>query len=214
MSKTKTQKAQEDTQAHALQAEQKSVLKKLKAGELTEAEATQAMKDLKAKYPLGVGVHPSSPPRKEDATQPAAVGKEPGQINGDTGKVNPEAKATATPAPAVATTLGASKQDMAIEKLKAGWLEKKVDLSKLTIKDDGKFKVLIVAEGWPRVTIGPTGGIVVTDLKSYTKAFDAAMDGLNLYTKQKEREAKKATTVTATASEPTPAPAEVKTKAA
>ena len=68
-----------------------------------------------------------------------------------------------------------------------------MDLSKLTIKDDGKFKVLIVDQGWPRVTIGPTGGIVVTDLKSYSKAFDAAMDGLALYQKQQAREQKKAT---------------------
>jgi hypothetical protein len=109
----------------------------------------------------------------------------------------PEVKATATPAtPAPAV---ASKQDMAIAKLKEGWTAKGVDLSKLLIKDDGKFKVLIVDQGWPRVTIGPTGGIVVTDLKSYAKAFDAAMDGLALYQKQQQREAKKTATATPTA---------------
>jgi hypothetical protein len=134
---------------------------------------------------------------EDRASKKSAVGKEPGQINGDTGKVNEQPKAeakpaaTATPAPAVAQTLGASKQDMAIAKLKEGWAAKGVNLDKLTIKDDGKFKVLVVAEGWPRVTIGPTGGIVVTDLKSYAKAFDAAMDGLSLYQKQQSREAKK-----------------------
>ena len=90
---------------------------------------------------------------------------------------------------------------MTIAKLKEGWAEKKVDLSKLTIKDDGKFKVLVVDQGWPRVTIGPTGGIVVTDLKSYAKAFDAAMDGLSLYQKQQAREAKK-TQATAPAAQP------------
>jgi hypothetical protein len=113
----------------------------------------------------------------------------------------PEVKATTTPAPAVAQTLGASKQDMAIAKLKEGWTAKGVNLDKLTIKDDGKFKVLVVDQGWPRVTIGPTGGIVVTDLKSYAKAFDAAMDGLSLYQRQAAREAKK-TQATAPAAQP------------
>jgi 2-keto-3-deoxy-6-phosphogluconate aldolase len=61
------------------------------------------------------------------------------------------------------------------------------------VKDDGKFKLVVVAEGWPTVQIGPTGGITVTELKSYAKAFDAAMDGLALYTKQKARETRKAT---------------------
>ena len=97
-----------------------------------------------------------------------------------------DGKATATPAPATV-----SKQNQTIETLKAGWTAKGVDLSKLSIKDDGKFKVWVVAEGWPRVTIGPTGGVVVTDLKSYAKAFDAAMDGLALYQKQLQRDAKK-----------------------
>jgi hypothetical protein len=111
----------------------------------------------------------------------------------------PEAKPAATPAPAVATTLGASKQDIAIAKLKEGWVAKGVNLDKLTIKDDGKFKVLVVDQGWPRVTIGPTGGIVVTDLKSYALAFDAAMDGLALYQKQQAREAKKTVAAAPTA---------------
>jgi KTSC domain len=125
--------------------------------------------------------------------------------------VQPAEQPKAVAAPAAATQPAvASKQMATIETLKAGWLAKGVNLDKLTVTPDGKFQVLIVAEGWPRVTIGPTGGIVVTDLKSYAKAFDAAMDGLNLFQKQQAREAKKATTATA----PPAAPAEVKTKAA
>jgi len=81
-----------------------------------------------------------------------------------------------------------------IEKLKEGWTAKGVNLDKLTVKDDGKFKLVVVAEGWPTVQVGPTGGITVTELKSYAKAFDAAMDGLALFEKQKAREQKKATT--------------------
>ena len=75
-------------------------------------------------------------------------------------------------------------------------------MSKLTIKDDGKFKLLIVDAGWPTVRIGASGGIAVMELKSYPDAFTAEMEGLERYTKQKEREAKKAT-----ASTPAPAKA-------
>lgn len=120
-----------------------------------------------------------------------AVGPNPGQINGDTGKVNeqpkPEVKAAATPA----TPSQFTKQMQTIDKLKEGWTAKGVALDKLTVKDDGKFKLVVVAEGWPTVQVGPTGGITVTELKSYAKAFDAAMDGLALYDKQKAREQKK-----------------------
>jgi len=50
-----------------------------------------------------------------------------------------------------------------------------------------------VAEGWPRVQIGPTGGIVLPQIRSYAKAWDAAMDGLAVYQKQRARDQKKAT---------------------
>jgi hypothetical protein len=102
-----------------------------------------------------------------------------------------EVKPAATPAPAVAAT--PSKQDATVAKLKAGWEAKKVDLSKMTIKDDGKFKNVIVAEGWPTVRIGASGGLAVLELKSYPDAFTAAMEGLDRYTKQQAREQKKAT---------------------
>ena len=62
----------------------------------------------------------------------------------------------------------------------------------MTVRQDGKFTLVVVAEGWPTVQIGPTGGITVKELKSYAKAFDAAMDGLALYQKQQAREQKKA----------------------
>lgn len=102
-------------------------------------------------------------------------------------------KPTPAPVTPAATPVAvASKQTETIERLKAGWAEKKVDLSKLTIKDDGKFKLLMVDAGWPTVQVGASGGITVLELKSYSKAFDAAMNGLALYEKQKAREQKKA----------------------
>lgn len=103
----------------------------------------------------------------------------------------PEVKPAATPAPTAAQPAMPSKQQQTIEKLREGWTAKGVNLDKLTVKDDGKFKLVVVAEGWPTVQIGPTGGVTVKELKSYAKAFDAAMDGLVLYQKQKSREAKK-----------------------
>jgi hypothetical protein len=106
----------------------------------------------------------------------------------------PKAEPKAQPVTAPATPAPANKQTQTIEKLKEGWTAKGVDLSKLTIKDDGKFKLLVVGEGWPTVRLGSTGGITVVELKSYTRAFDAAMDGLALYQKQQQREQKKAAT--------------------
>ncbi len=128
-----------------------------------------------------------------------------------------EVKATpATPAPAPAaqpaTPVPANKQTATFDTLKAGWLAKGVDLSKMTVKPDGKFTLVVVAEGWPTVQIGPTGGITVVQLKSYQKAFDAAMDGLALYEKQQAREAKKAATP-ATAPEAAKAPVKESTTA-
>ena len=109
---------------------------------------------------------------------------------------------TPTPAATVAAPTSAqpSKQAQMIEKLMEGWKSKGVDLSHLTITDDGtKYKVLVVAEGWPTVAVGSSGGVTVRELKSYASAFEAALIGKELYDKQKAREAKKS-------SQPAPAP--------
>jgi hypothetical protein len=98
-----------------------------------------------------------------------------------------------------ATPEPASKQTQTIEKLKAGWKAKGVNLDKLTIKDDGKFRLLIVDQGWPTVQVGASGGITVLELKSYPSAFNAAMDGHSLYEKQRAREAKKTAAAAPTA---------------
>jgi hypothetical protein len=121
-------------------------------------------------------------PTPEVQPTPAAVAEQP--------KPTPAPAATAQPA--TAAPAQPNKQTQTIEKLQEGWKAKGVDLSKLAIKDDGKFKLLIVDAGWPTVQVGNSGGITVLELKSYTKAFDAAMDGLSLYQKQQAREQKKA----------------------
>jgi hypothetical protein len=69
----------------------------------------------------------------------------------------------------------------------------------MQVKMDGKFMLVTVAEGWPVVQIGASGGIVLPQIRSYQKAFDAAVDGLAVFQKQNERDKKKA------APAPTPA---------
>ena len=123
------------------------------------------------------------------------------------GKADAKTIAAATP----------TKQDATIAKLKEGWTAKGVNLDKLTIKDDGKFKLLIVGQGWPTVQVGNSGGVTVVELKSYPDAFTGAMEGLERYTKQKSREEKQkaAAAAPAVAKSATPeAPAAIKTKAA
>jgi hypothetical protein len=130
--------------------------------------------------------------KKASASLPA-VGPNPGQINGDTGKVNEQPKpAAATPAPAAAAApTQPSKQQAMLDKLREGWTAKGVDLSKLEAKPDGKFMLVTVAEGWPVIQLGPTGGIVLPQIRSYARAWDAAMDGLAVFQKQQARDSKK-----------------------
>lgn len=112
-----------------------------------------------------------------------------------------EVKPAATPAPAAAP-VAASKQQVTLDKLKVAWTEKGVDLSKLEAKADGKFLLVTVAAGWPIIQLGPTGGIVLPQIRSYAKAWDAAVDGLAIFEKQNVRDAKKASA----AAPATPAP--------
>jgi hypothetical protein len=134
---------------------------------------------------------------REGSDNPAAI-----QAKMDEVAAQPKPNGKATPAAvAAAQPAVVSKQTQTIETLKAGWTAKGVDLSKLIVKDDGKFKLVIVDAGWPTVQVGASGGITVLELKSYAKAFDAAMDGLALYEKQKAREQKK-TAATAPAQQP------------
>ena len=59
--------------------------------------------------------------------------------------------------------------------------------------------LVVVAEGWPIVQLGPTGGIVLPQIRSYAKAWDAAMDGKAVFEKQQARDQKK---ITASAPQP------------
>ena len=118
----------------------------------------------------------------------------------------PKQEATAPTTQPATVPATPNKQTQIIEKLKAGWTAKGVNLDKLSIRDDGKFKLLIVDAGWPTIRLGSTGGITVVELKSYPDAFTAAMEGLERYTKQQAREQKKTVAAQpATASQKAPA---------
>jgi pyruvate/2-oxoglutarate dehydrogenase complex dihydrolipoamide acyltransferase (E2) component len=111
------------------------------------------------------------------------------------------APAPATPAPATPT-----KQMATLELLKAAWTKRGVDLSKLQTVNDGKFLLVVVADVWPDIVIGVGGGINLPQIKSYPKAFEAAVEGDVLWKKQVERAQK------AAAPAPTPKPAAAKSE--
>lgn len=107
----------------------------------------------------------------------------------------PTAQAPKAPAPTPATQpQPANKQLATVAKLKAAWTEKGVKLDQLTEKPDGKFVLLQPTPDWPIVRIGPTGGVELLQIRSYAKAWDAAVDGLAVWQKQQVRDQKKAST--------------------
>jgi len=132
--------------------------------------------------------------KKVEAKKQAAV----------TPAVQPQPPAPA-PTPAVAAQpVAPSKQTQTLEKLKTAWTARGVDLSKMTVKPDGKFLYVTVGAAWPVIKLGPTGGIDLPEIKSYAKAFDAAVNADQLWQKQQERDKKKAATAAPAPTTPKP----------
>jgi hypothetical protein len=117
-----------------------------------------------------------------------------------------------TPAP-VAPAVQAqapTKQQVTLAKLEAAWTERKVDLSKMEAKQDGKFLIVKVAVNWPTIRIGPSGGGDILELKSYAKFFEAAIVADDLLAKQVGRQQKKAATSAPAPAKPVAAKPEVR----
>ena len=95
---------------------------------------------------------------------------------------------TTAPAPALVT---ANKQTATFDRLKEAWVGRGADLSKMTTTMDGKFMLVTVGEQWPVIRIGASGGIELPAIKSYPKAFDAAIIGDQLLAKQVARSRRK-----------------------
>jgi hypothetical protein len=120
------------------------------------------------------------------------------------------AKAAEPAKPAAATTAQpqhANKQLATVAKLKAAWTEKGINLNKLSERQDGKYTLLQPTPEWPLIRVGPTGGIELPTIRSYARAWDAALDGLAAWTKQQQRDQKKPAQAAAPASAPKPQPA-------
>jgi hypothetical protein len=100
----------------------------------------------------------------------------------------------------------ASKQSTTVTKLKATWLERKVNLDQLNERQDGKFVLLQPTPEWPVIRVGPTGGIELPQIRSYAKAWDAALDGMAIWQRQQARDQKKATATATSASTQTAKP--------
>jgi len=107
----------------------------------------------------------------------------------------PEAgKAAPKPQPTTTATTqppAPSKQEQTLGKLKEAWTTRGVNLSEMKTKQDGKFLFITVAANWPVIRLGATGGIELPEIRSYAKAFDAAVIGDQVLAKQKERDSKK-----------------------
>jgi hypothetical protein len=116
--------------------------------------------------------------------------------------VQPQPTPTASgPQPATTTEKKpepVSKQVLTLQRLTAAWSERKVDLSKMEAKPDGKYLMVLVGPTWPVVRIGNNGGIELPQIRSFPKAFDAALIGDQLLAKQTQRDAKKQAAAQAT----------------
>src|SRR5580704_10100862 len=108
------------------------------------------------------------------------------------------APAPTAPAPAAVAVAAVqpipapTKQQTTIGLLIEAWTKRGVDFSKISIKDDGKFKNIQVGEGWPLIVVGVGGGINLPEIKSYPSAFPAAVEGDKLLAKQIARTQKPA----------------------
>lgn len=110
--------------------------------------------------------------------QPAVEAKQP----------KTEVKPAATSAPAATV----SKQQSTIMELTVALRQQRqIEVKPEMLTQDGKYVNLLIGKEWPVIQIGASGGIVLPAIKSYPKAFPAALEGDKLLAKQNEREAKK-----------------------
>jgi hypothetical protein len=123
----------------------------------------------------------------QQEVQPVAETKQPAAV-----EQSKPATQTAKPAPAAAAPAQPSKQTQTIEKLTVALREQRqIEVKPEMLVQDGKYINLLIGKEWPVIQIGASGGIVLPAIKSYPKAFPAALEGDKLLAKQNEREAKK-----------------------
>jgi len=126
-------------------------------------------------------------------------------------KPQPQPQATLAPATTAKPEVP-TKQMLTLDRLKEAWTKRGVNLSEMKTTQDGKFLLVVVGPQWPTIKLGPTGGIDLPQIKSYAKAFDAAVNGDVLLKKQNERQQKKAPAPAAPAPQKPETPTARKTK--
>jgi hypothetical protein len=95
-----------------------------------------------------------------------------------------------------------SKAQMTLMRLSVELAKRNVTVTPEMLKMDGKFLVLQIGDAWPRIQIGPGGGIDLPEIKSYPKAFDAAVIADELFAKQQKRGQPKSATAPAVEAQP------------
>lgn len=121
-------------------------------------------------------------------------------------EVQPQPAAHA-PAPAVAAqpaaTPAPTKQEVTLLKLTVALRDKRqIAVKPEMLTTDGKSIRLVIGEGWPSISIGKNGGVVVNELRSYADPFEAAIQGDTLLARQTERDLKRVAGTTAPAAQP------------
>jgi hypothetical protein len=115
-------------------------------------------------------------------------------------KAAAEVKPPQPPTPPAPTPVEASptptKAQMTVMRLSVELAKRDITVKPEMLSTDGKFLVLKIGDAWPRIVIGPGGGIDLPEIRSYAKAFEAALVGDQLLAKQISR-ATKPTTPTA-----------------
>jgi len=136
-------------------------------------------------------------PKAEKAPKKAAVEavKQPTPTATTTQETTTQPK-TETVKPPIAQ--GVSKQQQTINRLREAWTQRGVSLEALTETQDGKY-IMLTMPNFPTVRVGSSGGLDLPTIKSYAKAFEAAVEADKLLAKQREREAKKSAATTAPA---------------
>ena len=102
---------------------------------------------------------------------------------------------TSAPTPVEASPTP-TKAQMTVMRLSVELAKRDITVKPEMLSTDGKFLVLKIGDAWPRIVIGPGGGIDLPEIRSYAKAFEAALVGDQLLAKQISR-ATKPTTPTA-----------------
>jgi hypothetical protein len=116
-----------------------------------------------------------------------------------------QATQTPTPAPTPAPVEASptpTKAQMTVMRLSVELAKREVTVKPEMLSMDGKFLVLKISDAWPKIVIGPGGGIDLPEIRSYPKAFEAAVIADQLYAKQQARATKPITPTAPVAKKP------------